>query len=312
MTLWTWLGGVGTPFALAWMFAPQWLESPGSKPVASATQSPVATEVAVQSPSTPATASSPTPSPTLQYAVKVEDATWCVAGMMGNEPHCATGFAIDPTLIGRSSSEGVFLVTNHHVVDASAAGPNPMVSYQGKAKEGGEEFGKGEAIMQDPQRDLAVVFVAGATSPIAKLADSLPQRPGQWIKAVGFPANRPLTIKESEFLGMGTTGGRTGECLATPPCIKMRQSTTTHGNSGGPLVAKEAELGGSPSDPNQEVVIGVNEGETTDEVAIPIDQVKAFLSGGSAPDGRGSGRGPEGMPPEMGGRGPGGMPPPRF
>lgn len=183
---------------------------------------------------------------------KVEAATVCVKtfGPGGGEA-CASGVSIDPQLVGIDPSQGAVVLTNFHVIAQPIAGL--PVQLGGK----GEVF-RSQVLKQSPEFDLAVLFVPKARFPQAALADSSPA-PGTSVRAIGFPNDQPLTIKDSTLLG------ETQNCLAVSPCLAMQQGTITNGNSGGPLVADEQ-------------VIGITEGETTEEIAIPIEQIQQFLS----------------------------------
>lgn len=183
---------------------------------------------------------------------KVVDATVCVKtfGPGGGEA-CASGVSIDPQLVGIDPDQGSVVLTNFHVIAQPIAGL--PVQLGGK----GEVF-RSQVLKQSPEFDLAVLFVPRARFPRAALADSSPA-PGTPVRAIGFPNDQPLTIKDSTLLG------ETQNCLAVSPCLAMQQGTITNGNSGGPLVADEQ-------------VIGITEGETTDEIAIPVEQVQQFLA----------------------------------
>jgi S1-C subfamily serine protease len=168
---------------------------------------------------------------------------------------CASGVSIDPDLVDLdvdlSVEEGSVVVTNYHVV--ANTGSRPSVKLGGE----GEQY-EAEVIKQAPEMDLALLFVRGARFPAAALADSSPEG-GTPVRAIGFPNNSPLTVKESTLLGF------TQNCLALAPCLAIKQGTITHGNSGGPLEASGK-------------VIGITQGETTEEIAIPVEQVQQFLS----------------------------------
>lgn len=183
----------------------------------------------------------------------VADATVCVKtfGPNGGEA-CASGVSIDPQWVGLDPQQGSVVLTNFHVVAEPIAGL--PVQLGGK----GTVFNS-ELIKQSPETDLALLFVPDAKFPVAALAEASPEA-GIAVRAIGFPNNQPLTIKNSTLLG------KTQNCLALSPCLAMRQGTITHGNSGGPLEADGK-------------VIGITEGETSEEIAIPIEQVHQFLSG---------------------------------
>lgn len=183
----------------------------------------------------------------------VRSATICVVGFVprGGEV-CASGVSIDPALAGIAAAEGSVVITNYHVI--ANTGSQPSVKLGGE----GEQY-DAEVISQSPEMDLALLFVRGVSFPAADLADASPAG-GTPVRAIGFPQNRPLTTKDSTLLGF------TQNCLAIAPCLAIKQGTITHGNSGGPLEANGK-------------VIGITQGETTEEIAIPVEQVRQFLAG---------------------------------
>jgi len=183
----------------------------------------------------------------------VAEATVCVKTFGPNgRDSCASGVSIDPQSVGLDPEQGSVVLTNFHVVAEPIAGL--PVQLGGK----GTVFNS-ELIRQSPESDLALLFVPEAKFPVAALAEAVPEA-GVAVRAIGFPNDQPLTVKKSTLLGT------TQNCLALSPCLAMQQGTITHGNSGGPLEA------------NGEV-IGITQGETSEEVAIPIEQVHQFLSG---------------------------------
>lgn len=182
----------------------------------------------------------------------VADATICVktSGPNGQDS-CASGVSIDPQLAGIDPKQGSIVLTNYHVIYDSN---RPSLQLGGQ----GEVF-SAEVIRQSPEFDLAVLLVPKAKFPVAALAEASPDQ-GTTVRAIGFPNNQPLTIKDSRLLG------KTQMCLAVSPCLALEQGTITYGNSGGPLEANGQ-------------VVGITQGELRDEVAIPVEQIRQFLAG---------------------------------
>jgi len=224
------------------------------------------------------------PSP-LVVEDEVVDATVCVRGVMPDgEQVCASGVSIDPELAGVDPEEGAVIVTNFHVV--LNTGDRPPILLGGK----GEAY-TSEVIRRSPEMDLALLFVRRVRLPIAALAESSPEQ-GTAVRAIGFPNNSPLTVRDSRLLGM------TEHCLAIAPCLAIQQGTITHGNSGGPLEADGQ-------------VIGITQGETLEEIAIPVEQVRQFLSGEIPRTDRRAPQFDSGYPNPLR-RPPGGYPPPPY
>ncbi len=182
----------------------------------------------------------------------VSGATVCVKTPKGwGEQACASGVSIDPALVGIDPAQGAVVLTNYHVV---ADTNRPPLQLNGR----GEMF-TGQIIRSSPEFDLAVLLVPGAKFPIATLAQVSPAQ-GTAVRAIGFPNDQPLTVKNSSLLGT------TQNCLAVAPCLTLQQGTITFGNSGGPLEANGQ-------------VIGITQGEIEDELAIPVEQIRQFLAG---------------------------------
>lgn len=208
----------------------------------------------------------------MPYVEQVYKAVVCVSPEFA--PGCASGTSIDPALAGIDPSQGAVVLSNAHVT----VGQPRVETPDGTPLEA-------QLIRESRQLDLSLVFLPGQQLPIAPLAppDYEPE-PGTPAWAIGFPvtANRKLVISpDSVVLGMMET------CLATPPCIAIEDGTITNGNSGGALVADG-------------MLIGVTEGETIEELAIPPVHIHTFLEevkagGGTNPDERGSGRGADRM-----------------
>lgn len=189
-------------------------------------------------------------------AVKLADvssATVCVKTPKGpGEQACASGVSIDPQLVGLDPAAGAVVLTNYHVI--MDMGNRPPLQLGGR----GEIF-SAEIIRTSPEFDLALLRVPSAQFPIAALAEISPAQ-GTAVRAIGFPNDQPLTIKNSSLLG------KTQNCLAVSPCLALQQGTITFGNSGGPLEANGQ-------------VIGITQGEIEDELAIPVEQIRQFLAG---------------------------------
>lgn len=214
----------------------------------------------------------------------VANATVCVKTRMGQgEQACASGVSIDPQLVGLDRARGAVVLTNYHVI--MGMGNRPPLQLGGK-----NEVFNAEILRQSPEFDLALLLVPEAEFPIADLAEASPAQ-GTAVRAIGFPNNQALTIKNSSLLG------KTQECLAIAPCLALQQGTITFGNSGGPLEADGQ-------------VIGITQGEIVDEIAIPVEQIRQFLAGETPPPSRSPQFDP-GYPP-MRGQPPMREPPPYF
>lgn len=230
----------------------KWL-APESRPSTDLSSRALEVEAAPEQTGRANSESSSRPTRALPTKGDVADATVCVKtlGPNGGEA-CASGVAIDPQLVGLDPQQGSVVLTNFHVVAEPIAGLPMQLGGKGTVF-------NAELIKQSPETDLALLFVPEAKFPVAALSEVSPEA-GVAVRAIGFPNDQPLTIKNSTLLG------QTRNCLALSPCLAMQQGTITHGNSGGPLEANGQ-------------VIGITQGETSEEIAIPIEQVHQFLSG---------------------------------
>ncbi len=187
----------------------------------------------------------------------VAKATVCVKTRMGSGEGCASGVSIDPGLAGIDSTTGAVVLTNYHVI--ADMGSRPSLQLGGK----GQVF-QAEIINQSPEFDLALLLVPGAEFPVATLAEASPSQ-GAAVRAVGFPNNQPLTVKNSRLLG------KTQDCLAVAPCLAIQQGTITYGNSGGPLLNQNGEVIGINTE------ISLNQPDNATTASISVASLEEYL-----------------------------------
>jgi serine protease Do len=166
-----------------------------------------------------------------------------------------------PSVPTRSMGCGVILktdgliLTNNHVVEGG--GELTVRLYDGR------EFPVKE-VKTDPQTDLAVVRIEGATDlQPAELGDSDEVDIGDWVIAVG----NPFGLEETVTAGILSAKGRNlnmlrGELLQTDAAINR-------GNSGGPLVTLEGKVIGVNT-----AISSTNGGSQGVGFAIPVNVAK--------------------------------------
>ena len=152
------------------------------------------------------------------------------------------------------------VLTNNHVVQ----GADEVIVTLAD----GREF-KGTDIKTDPQTDLAVVRIHGATNlPVAKLGNSDDLEIGDWVLAIGCPFELDHTVSAGIISGKGRVLSDLNRAsfLQTDAAINP-------GNSGGPLVNLEGE------------VVGINTAIATNSggyegigFSIPINTAKWIVS----------------------------------
>jgi len=115
------------------------------------------------------------------------------------------------------------ILTNNHVVRGADVVTVRLAD--------GREF-KGENIKTDPQTDLAIVYIKGATDlKAAKLGDSDQLETGDWVIAVGNPFGLEQTVSAGIISGKGRSIG-----AAQRANFLQTDAAINPGNSGGPLV----------------------------------------------------------------------------
>ncbi len=151
------------------------------------------------------------------------------------------GLAGEGVASGFFYRDGGYILTNNHVVqDATSITVTTSDASEFTA----------EVVGTDPDTDLAVIRVAGATAPVAELGDSSSLQVGQDVVAVGSPAGLEQTITRGiiSALHRNLPDFQPDNAPNTTPLLDVIQTDAAinPGNSGGPL----ADMNGK--------VVGVN------------------------------------------------------
>lgn len=128
----------------------------------------------------------------------------------------------------------------------------------------------------DPDLDLAVLSVTGASIPYLALGDSDAAEPGEDVRVYGFPFGRQVEVGREELTGVvpavsvsrGTVAA-VREDGAGAPAFLQTSANVNPGNSGGPMVDAEGFVLG--------VVRLKLKGGDGIGFAIPVNSVKDFL-----------------------------------
>ncbi|KQN25871.1 trypsin [Sphingomonas sp. Leaf33] len=182
-----------------------------------------------------------------------------------------SGLAVSPTRI----------LTNAHVVELAARYPGNVVI--GVVPSQGDKSVQGKLVAIDPERDLALIEVAGLRlSPLAFYSG--PANEGETLYALGYPGNVDLATARSsaDFItptspvrSQGVFSGRRS-LMGTE--MLLHTASIARGNSGGPLLDRCGRVLGV----NSALTRG-DEGDASFAFAIAYAEVAAFLRGAKQP-----------------------------
>jgi S1-C subfamily serine protease len=136
-----------------------------------------------------------------------------------------TGFAIDRE----------YVVTNAHVV---AGARTIRVALEGR------EAVDAVAVYDDPELDVALLWVNGLDAPPLRLAGSDPER-GAIGATLGYPGGQSLVVTSAAVAGEYVAQGRDiyGERRVSRTILELRAGIE-QGDSGGPLILTDGTVGG--------------------------------------------------------------------
>jgi putative serine protease PepD len=162
--------------------------------------------------------------------------------------------------------DGGYILTNNHV--AQGATSITVTTADGK------DF-KAKVIGTDPDTDLAVIQVSGATAPVADRGSSAGLQVGQEVVAVGSPAGLEQTVTQGivSALHRNLPDFHPSNAPNTTPLLDVIQTDAAinPGNSGGPLVDMSGNVVGVNS-----AIYSESGGSEGLGFSIPIDTAKAI------------------------------------
>ncbi len=170
----------------------------------------------------------PAPDPQLAKSDAVQTAKRSAAKILGTAPSCSrriegSGFVYAPERV----------MTNAHVV----AGTKGALTVEINGRRT-----RGNVVLYDPQRDLAVVHVPGLNAPVLPWANGEADS-GDDAIVVGFPLNGPYTATSARVRDARKVRGPNiyDNATVTREVYTLR-SKVRSGNSGGPLISEDAKV----------------------------------------------------------------------
>lgn len=164
-----------------------------------------------------------------------------------------SGFVIAPDRI----------VTNAHVV---AGVDEPVIEAPGL------EARAGEVVAFDADLDLAVIAVDGLDAPALPVADAAA---GADVAVGGYPFGGPLELRPGRVMTVGPVTFREDDGTRSRDVMTLA-ADVDHGNSGGPVLTGDGEVGG--------VVFAKSEAVENVGFAIPVSTLNAFAGDAAALD----------------------------
>jgi S1-C subfamily serine protease len=175
----------------------------------------------------------PTESPELPSG-PIDDAVLAQAAqsvvrVTGNAFECGSnlsgsGFVVAPDRI----------VTNAHVV---AGVTDPIVEAPGQPAV------EGRVVAFDRANDLALIAVNGLSTPPLAIADTAEAPAGADVAVAGYPFGGPLELRPARVVDVGSLTIIEGGDRSTRDVMTLA-ADVDHGNSGGPVLTGDGEVGG--------------------------------------------------------------------
>lgn len=161
-------------------------------------------------------------------------------------------------------SENGYILTNHHVVEDA---DRVEVSFSDGSEHEAYVMGT------DPAIDLALLKVEAEGLPTLALGDSEALRVGEWVVAIGNPANFDHSVTVGVVSGKGRRFPLGGTDYSLSEFIQT-DAAINFGNSGGPLLNTRGEVVGINTAITRSGANGLIQGIG---FAIPIDKVRSVL-----------------------------------
>jgi S1-C subfamily serine protease len=200
----------------------------------------------------------PAPDPALVNAPAVRTARQSIVKVIGTAPSCSkviegTGFVYAPERV----------MTNAHVVGGVT---DPTVRLGGRTYDA-------RVVLDDWQRDIAVLYVPGLHAPVLPFAGTA--RTGADAIVAGFPENGPFNVQAARVRGRIQANGpdiyHRGNVSRDVYSIR---STVRQGNSGGPLLTTDGEVYG--------VVFAKSLDDAQTGYALTVDEVREDAQRGAS------------------------------
>jgi S1-C subfamily serine protease len=162
------------------------------------------------------------------------------------------------------------VVTNHHVIEGAASVSATLAD--------GSTRGALGVLADDPERDIAVLAIAGSGFAPLALGDSTSLRPGDEVAVIGSPIGFSGTLSTGIVSSVRARGAPSGSSADRDGSWGVQISAPiSHGSSGSPVLDREGHV--------VAVVRATFAAGQNLNFAVPSEEVKAILNG-LAPDGR--------------------------
>jgi len=169
----------------------------------------------------------PAPNPALAGSEMVNEAKKSVVKILGTAPSCSrkiegSGFVYAPQHV----------MTNAHVV----AGTTSILVEEGSKQR------RGQVVVYDAEKDLAVIYVPGLTAPAMHFADQA-AKSGDDAIVLGYPLDGPFDAEPARIRDKGPIRGPDiYDAHTVTRDIYTIRGLVRSGNSGGPLLAADGTV----------------------------------------------------------------------
>jgi S1-C subfamily serine protease len=169
----------------------------------------------------------PAPDPQLAGSAVVTRAQRSVVKILGTAGSCSR----------RIEGSGFVYSSQHVMTNAHVVAGTDSVSV-----ESGGSRRKGQVVVYDAERDLAVIYVPGLTAPAIRFAPA-PAKSGDNAIVLGFPLDGPFDVQPARIRDLGPIRGPDiYEAHTVTRDIYTLRGLVRSGNSGGPLIDEDGDV----------------------------------------------------------------------
>jgi S1-C subfamily serine protease len=167
------------------------------------------------------------PDPQLAGSAVVTRAQRSVVKILGTAGSCSR----------RIEGSGFVYSSQHVITNAHVVAGTDSVSV-----ESGGNRRKGQVVVYDAEKDLAVIYVPGLTAPAIRFAPA-PAKSGDNAIVLGFPLDGPFDVQPARIRDLGPIRGPDiYEAHTVTRDIYTLRGLVRSGNSGGPLIDEDGDV----------------------------------------------------------------------